>query len=699
MHFEDRMSQSRYATHGEVAVITLDNPPVNSFGQTLRGEIAAALDRAIADKVVHAVVIIGDNGKFSAGADIREFGSSAALAFPDLRALIAMVEASPKPVVAAIAGLCMGGGLELALGCHYRVAVAGAQIALPEVKLGLLPGAGGTQRLPRVLGLEAAVNMIVSGETVSSEKLRDTALFDALIDGDLATGAVAFATRVAAERKTPPRVRDREVTHADAEAFLQFARNTVAVSAGPFPAPRKCIDAIAASLLPMDEGLLIERELFEQLMRTPESIALRHAFHGERAAAKIRDVPADTPTRPVARVGVIGAGTMGGGITMNFLSAGIPVTLVETTQEALDRGIATIRRNYDSAVKKGRMTVEKLDATMALITPSLSLEALADADLIIEAVYEEIGVKEKIFRSLDATAKPGAILASNTSTLDLDQIAAFTKRPQDVIGLHFFSPANIMRLLEVVRGRATANDVLATAMALAKRIRKTAVISGVCDGFIGNRIVRWYGAQANELLAEGATPAQVDRALEKFGMVMGPFRMADLAGNDIGWAVRKRHYAEEPATRRSGIADTLCEAGRFGQKTGAGWYRYADGKRDAIVDPWVDEMIVAYRREHGIVPRAITDEEIVERCVFAMVNEGARIVAEGIAQRASDVDMVYLLGYGFPAHRGGPLLYADTVGLGSVERAVRRFRDSTNDPFWEPAPLLSELAAAGKTFN
>ena len=693
------MSQARYELHDDVAVVTLDNPPVNGLSYELRRGIAAGLDQATTDPRVTAVVLIGNDRAFSGGADIREFGTPKALAEPNLLSVIRMIESSGKPVVAAISGNCMGGGLELALGCHFRVARPDAQIALPEVKLGLLPGAGGTQRLPRVIGLEAALNMIVSGTIVPGGQFKGTALFDELVDGELLPAALAFARRIVADKVPLRRVRDLKVAHPNPEAFLQFARNTVKAVAGPFPAPLQCVEAVAGSIGPFDQGLRNERERFTSLMFTPESAALRHAFFAERAASKIPDVPEDTPVRPVRKVAVIGAGTMGGGITMNFLNAGIPVTLVEMRQEALERGVATIRKNYENSVKKGKLTAEALEQRMALIAPSLSFDAIADADMVVEAVFEEIEVKEQVFQKIDQIARAGAILATNTSTLDVNRIARFTKRPADVIGTHFFSPANVMRLLEVVRGADTAKDVLATVMQIAKKIKKTAVVSGVCDGFIGNRMINPYGREAGLLLDEGATPWQVDRALEAWGMAMGPFRMHDLAGNDIGWAIRKRHLKEHPDLRYSRTADKVCEMGRFGQKTGAGWYRYEAGKRDAIPDPLIEEMIVAHRKEIGVTPRKIEADEIVERCIFALVNEGARILEEGIAQRASDIDMVYLTGYGFPLYRGGPMLYADTVGLPNVERACRRFERASGDAFWHPAGLLEKLATEGRRFN
>ena len=693
-----------YEVRGAVAVITLNNPPVNGLGLSTRVALAAGIEQAVGDPGVKAIVVTGAGKAFSGGADIREFGSPKAIQEPNLLSLIRLCENTPKPVVAAIHTVCMGGGLELALGCHYRVVSPGAQIALPEVKLGLVPGAGGTQRLPRVLGVETALNMIVKGDPVKSEVLAalpGQQLFDRVIEGDLLEGACAFALEVA-DLRPLPLVRNLKASHPQGDAYFAFARNTVRAVAKNFPAPEKCVDCVeAATQKGIEEGLLFERGHFLALMMTPESKALRHAFFGERAASKIPDVPDDTPLRSIATVGVIGAGTMGGGISMNFLNAGIPVTILETKQEALDRGVATIRKNYEAQVKKGKLKPEKYNERMALLTTTLSYNDLKNCDLIIEAVFEDIGVKQVVFQQLDAVAKPGAILASNTSTLDVDKIASFTQRPQDVVGMHFFSPANVMKLLEVVRGRETAKDVLATVMKVAKTIRKTAVVSGVCDGFIGNRMIEQYSRQAGFLLEEGCTPAQVDKAVEKFGFAMGPFRMGDLAGNDIGWAIRKRRYVEKPHMRYSKTADLLCEKGRYGQKTGAGWYDYAPGKRDAIPSAEVVQMIEAHRTALGITPRKISDEEIVHRWVYSLVNEAAKILEEGIANKASDVDMVYLTGYGFPLWRGGPLCYADTQGLFNVVQAMKRFARNPHDDaeFWQPAPLLAQLAADGKTFS
>jgi 3-hydroxyacyl-CoA dehydrogenase len=693
-----------YAVRGSTAVITLDNPPMNGLGYDVRKGITDGLERAIADAAVKAIVITGAGKAFSSGADIKEFGSPKALQEPNLLSVILACEASPKPIVAAMHSVAMGGGLELALGCHYRVVAPGTQVALPEVKIGLIPGAGGTQRLPRVLGLENALNMIVSGEPVASELLAKAPgqkLFDKVIEGNLLDGAIAFANEVA-DKRPLPLVRDMKVTHPDPAAYLQFARNMVGGMSKNFPAPLKCVDAVATSVTKsFDEGMKVERETFIALMMTPECRALRHLFMAERAASKIPDVPADTPVRSVAKLAVIGAGTMGGGIAMNFLNAGIPVTILEVKQEALDKGVATIRKNYEAQLKKGKLKQDKYEQRMALLSTTLNYADLKDADMVIEAVFEDMAVKEKVFKTLDEVMKPGAILASNTSTLDVDKIAAFTKRPQDVIGTHFFSPANVMKLLEVVRGKATAKDVLATVMAIGKKIRKTCVVSGVCDGFIGNRMIEQYSRQAGFLLEEGATPAQVDRAMEKWGMAMGPFRMGDLAGNDVGWYIRKRRYLEKPHMRYSKTADLLCEMGRFGQKTNAGWYDYVPGKRDAVPSKVVEDMIAGHRKSLGITPRKIGDDEIVHRLVFALVNEGAKIVEEGIALRASDIDMVYITGYGFPMFRGGPMCYADQVGLFNVVQRMKAFAQNPHDDaaFWTPAPLLAKLAAEGKTFS
>ena len=689
-----------YTPQGPVAVLTLQNPPVNGLGHALRSGILSALNRALADPAIAAIVLTGGEQLFSGGADVREFGTPRSSMAPHLPDVIRALENAPKPVVAAIAGHALGGGLELAMGCHFRVARQDATLGLPEVKLGLLPGAGGTQRLPRAVGLEQALNMIVSGAPQKAATFAGTALVDLVVDADVVAAAVAFAQQVVAEQRPLRRLRDVKMPSAGADAFLQFARNSVKAMAKGLPAPLACVEAVADSVTqPFDEGLRRERAAFFSLMNTPESRAARHVFAAERAAGKLPDIPADTPLRPIAKVGVIGAGTMGGGISMNFLNIGLPVVLLETGQEALDRGLATIRRNYENSAKRGKLSAEQVEQRMALITPTLSYDSLRDVDLVIEAVFEQMDVKEQVFRQLDAVCKPGAILASNTSYLDINKIAGFTRRPQDVLGLHFFSPANVMKLLEIVRGAQTAPDVMATALALGKRIRKVSVVSGVCDGFIGNRMLARYGAAANALIVAGASPQQIDRALERFGFAMGPFRVGDLAGLDIGWATRKRKAAEAGVPHEPTVADKLCELGRFGQKTGAGWYRYAPGVRDALPDPVVEQLVADYRASKGVTPRQISDEEIVQRCVYALVNEGARILEEGIAVRASDIDLVYLNGYGFPAHRGGPMCYANEVGLFNVARSLQGFAAEAGAfDWWQPAPLLRRLADDGQTF-
>ena len=699
-----------YEVQGDVAVIRLDNPPMNGLSLATRVAATQALERAIDDGVVKAIVLTGGAKAFSSGADIGEFGSPLAYQQPDLRTVINAFENAAKPVVAALNGVAMGGGLELALGCHFRIAAPGCSVAMPEVKLGLVPGAGGTQRLPRVLGVESALNLIVSGDPVSSEqlaKIPGQRLFDRMANSaeSLLDVALALAREAAAEQaagKPLPKVRDLRCSHPRGDAYFQFARTSVKGMAKNLPAPMQCVDLVeAATLRKMDDGLALELQTFKNLMVTPDSSAQRHLFMAERAASKIDDVPSSTPKREIKAVAVIGAGTMGGGIAMNFLNAGLPVTLLETKQDALDRGVATIRKNYEAQVKKGRLKQDKFEQRMALLSTTLAYADIAQADLVIEAVFEDMGVKESVFTQLDAVMKPGAILASNTSTLNLDRIAELTQRPQDVVGLHFFSPANVMKLLEVVRGKKTAKVVLATVMVLGKTIRKTCVVSGVCDGFIGNRMLDPYFRQAAFLLEEGCTPAQVDRAMEKFGFPMGPFRMSDMAGNDIGWYIRKRHYLETPDVRHSKLPDLVCELGRFGQKTGAGWYDYVPGQRDAVTSPAVLDLIEQHRKAIGVAARKLDDREIVERLVYALVNEGARILEEGIAARAGDIDMVYLTGYGFPAWRGGPMHYADEVGLLNVAHAMKRFANAPHGDasFWQPAPLIQRLIADGRTLN
>jgi 3-hydroxyacyl-CoA dehydrogenase len=692
---------AQLAVRDGIAVITMNNPPVNGLGNALRARLLELLKKADADPAVKAAVLIGAGKAFSGGADIREFGRPREK--PDLFEVNDFQDAMRKPLVAAIAGFALGGGLELALACHYRIAAAGAQLGLPEVKLGILPGSGGTQRLPRIVPVADAVTMMTTGNPIRAEQAHALGLVDELAPAgaNLPDAAIAYAKRLVAEKKPLRRIRDMQASvPGDPAAFFKQVREQVGKASRGYPAPLEIVACVEAAVTrPFDEGRKFERERFAHLVETSESKALRHAFFAERQTSKIPDVPEDTPTRPVGKAAVIGAGTMGGGIAMSFANAGIPVTLVETAQEALDRGLAKIRNNYAATVSKGRLAQSDMDKRMALIRGTLNLGQIADADIVVEAVFERMDIKQDLFRRLDGIVQPGAILATNTSTLDVDKIAAVTQRPEDVVGTHFFSPANVMRLLEIVRGKRTAKDVLATTLKLGKTLRKVPVVSGVCDGFIGNRMLEKYGQQSLFLIDEGATPQQVDAALEKWGMAMGPFRMYDMAGNDIGWEVRKRRYQERPDMVYSRIADRICEQGRFGQKTGKGFYRYEKGDRKAIADPEVLSIIEKYRAEIGVKPRQISDDEIVERCIYALVNEGAKILEEGIALRASDIDMVYLTGYGFPAYRGGPMFYADTVGLPKVLASMEKFQKGYQGSQWQPAPLLVKLAKEGKRFN
>jgi 3-hydroxyacyl-CoA dehydrogenase len=694
---EAAQSVVQHAVRDGIAILTLNNPPVNGLGNALRAALMDHLKKAEADAAVKAVVIIGSAKFFSGGADIREFGGTRLK--PDLPEVNDQQDSMKKPLVAAIGGFALGGGLELALACHFRVAAPKSQLGLPEVKLGILPGSGGTQRLPRIVPMAEAVRLMTTGAMLPVEKAKEYGLIDEIVQGDLLEGALSFTKRIL-ENKTPlRRIRDQKAKlDGDPKAFFAQVREQVAKESKGYPAPLEIVAcAEAAATLPFDEGRKQERVGFDRLMKGPESKALRHMFFAERQTAKIPDVPEDTPVRELKKAAVIGAGTMGGGIAMNFANAGIPVTLIDMNQAAVDKGLGIIRKNYAATVSKSRLKQEDMDKRMALIKPSTEMPA--DADIFIEAVFERMDVKKDIFRKLDATAKPGAILATNTSTLDVDEIAAATKRPQDVIGTHFFSPANVMRLLEVVRGKKTGKDVLATTMKLGKALKKVAVVSGVCDGFIGNRMLEKYGQQSLFLLDEGATPQQVDAAMAKFGMAMGPFTMYDMAGNDIGWEIRKRRYQERPDFIYSKFADRVCEQGRFGQKTGKGFYRYEPGNRKPLPDPEVDSLLEKYRKEIGVKPRAIFDEEIVERLVYALVNEAAHILEEGIALRASDIDMVYLTGYGFPPYRGGPMFYADTVGLDKVLGSIQAFQKGYQGDQWKPAPLLAKLAKEGRKFN
>ena len=690
-----------YSVRDGIAVIVMNNPPVNGLGSVLRPGIVDGMKKAEADPAVKALVIIGSAKAFSGGADIREFNTPKSSMSPTLPEINDTQDNFKKPMVAAIGGFALGGGLELALGCHYRVAAPKTLLGLPEVKLGILPGSGGTQRLPRVVGATEAVKMMTTGNPVPAEKGLQVGLVDEVVQGDLLEGAIAFAKKLVAEGKGPRRIRDLTVkVDGDPKAFFEAARAEVGKASRGYPAPLEIVACVEAAVnLPFDDGRKEERRRFAGLVEGNESKALRHMFFAERQTSKIPDVPEGTPTRKIEKAAVIGAGTMGGGITMSLVNVGIPVTIIEMKQDALDRGLATIKKNYASTVSKGRLKQEEMDKRMALITPALSIEAGKDADIILEAVFERMDVKQEIFRKLDAVMKPGAILASNTSTLDVDAIAAVTKRPQDVIGTHFFSPANVMRLLEVVRGKATGKDVLATTMALGKKIKKVPVVSGVCDGFIGNRMIEKYGQQSLFLLDEGCSPQQVDAAVQKWGMAMGPLTMGDMAGLDIGWEIRKRRYIERPNFLYSKVGDKVAELGRFGQKTGKGWYLYEAGNRKPIPDPLVDTIVADYRKANNIPTRSISDEEIVERLIYSLVNEAAYILEEGIALRASDIDMVYLTGYGFPPYRGGPMFYADTVGLPKVLAAIEGFQKGYMGEVWKPAPLLVQLAKDGKKFN
>lgn len=638
----------RTERHNDVLVIISDNPPVNALGAAVRLGLEAGIKEGVADASIKAIVIRCDGKTFFAGADITEFGKPPVE--PLLPVLVDMIEASSKPVVAAIHGTALGGGCEVTLGCHYRIAVPSAKIGTPEVKLGLLPGAGGTQRIPRLAGVPLALELTAKGDPISAKQALDAGLIDRLAtEGNLEADAIAFAREVADARPLP--IASQKIAQPDPAAVEAF-KTTNAKRFRGFEAPAANIACVekAADGSSFAEGIAFEREQFMKLMFGIQSAAQRHIFFSERQASKIDDVPADTPLRAIKKVGVIGAGTMGGGISMNFLSAGIPVTIVEMQQDALDRGTGVIRKNYEATAAKGRMKPEQVEAAMGALTPSLSLDDLADCDLIIEAVYENMDVKKELFGKLDAIAKPGAILASNTSYLDIDEIAASTKRPQDVVGMHFFSPANVMKLLEVVRGEKTAGDVLATVMDLAKKIRKVAVVAGVCYGFIGNRMLIPRQMEAMKLLMEGATPEQVDKVHVAFGMPMGPFQMSDLAGVDIGW--------HRDPTRIENIRDALAAENRWGQKTKAGFYDY-DDKRNPSPSPRVAEIIEDFRKKSNApAPREITDEEIVERTLYTMVNEGALILEEGKAQRASDIDVVWIYGYGWPVYRGGPMFWA-----------------------------------------
>jgi 3-hydroxyacyl-CoA dehydrogenase len=689
---------------GEIGVITVNNPPVNALSPGVPEGIAAAVEQIKNDDSIKGGVLIGGGRTFIAGADIKEFGKITSgqrkrdLNFLDV---IKSIEDCPKPMVAAIHGTAFGGGLETAMGFHYRVAVPSAQVGQPEVKLGIIPGAAGTQRLPRLAGVAKATQMCADGAPIGAKEALEFGIVDRIVDGDLLQGAVAFLREKIASGEKPPKTRERndklgdEATNA---VIFEAARAQAQKTARGMMAPMAAIDAVEATTrLSFEEGLAREAELFKQCLFSDQSKAMIHVFFGEREVAKIPDVAKDTKAHEIKKAAIIGAGTMGGGIAMNYANAGIPVIVREATQEALDRGMATIRKNYENSVKKGRFTKEVMDERMALIKPQLGYDGFEEADIITEAVFEGMELKKQVFGELDKIAKPGAILASNTSTLNIDEIASATSRPDFVIGHHYFSPANVMRLLEIVRGSATSKEVIATSMSLSKRLKKVGVLVGNCYGFVGNRMLHQYGREAQFLVEEGAAPQDVDGALYKFGMAMGPLAVGDLAGLDVGWRIRREHaHLQKPGVRYPRVADRLCELRRFGQKAGAGWYKY-DENRNRIPDPEVDALIEQVAAEQGIKRRKITEEEIIERTQYALINEGAKILEEGIALRAVDIDIIYINGYGYPAWRGGPMWYADTVGLKKVYERVSQFHEEHGE-LWEPAPLLKRLAEEGKTF-
>jgi 3-hydroxyacyl-CoA dehydrogenase len=688
------------STQGRIGILTVNNPPVNALAAAVRSGIKDGVEAFGSDSNIDAIVLIGGGRTFIAGADIREFGKPPS--GPNLNEVIAGMENCPKIVVAALHGTPLGGGLETALGAHYRVSLASTRVGLPEVHLGILPGAGGTQRLPRLTGAKYALDAIISGRHIPAPEAKSKGIIDAIVDGDLLAGAVAHAQMLVAQKAPRRRVRDLKVTLESPDLFKETEK-AIARRARGFKAPWSIIKCVQAAVeLPFDDGIKRERELFLELLVSSESAAQRYYFFAEREAAKVLDVPADTPQREIKTAGIVGAGTMGGGIAMNFANAGIPVTLLEVKQEALDRGLKTIRTNYENTAKRGGMKAEDVDKRMALIKPTLTYDDLKGADVIIEAVFETMEVKEGVFKKLDEVAKPGAVLATNTSGLDVNQIATYTKRPGDVIGMHFFSPANVMKLLENVRGKATQKDVIATVMSLSKKIGKIPVLVGVCEGFVGNRMLRQRGVQSAYMLEEGALPQQIDKVIYDFGFPMGPFAMSDLAGNDVGWRIRQgKKEKEKRNVRYTGyVADAICELGRFGQKTGAGYYKYNLPDRTPIPDPEVEKIIEENSKKLGITRRAISDQEILERCLYPMVNEGAKILEEKMAQRSLDIDVIWVNGYGWPVYRGGPMWWADNVvGLKAIHDALLKYRDASGDPFWEPAPLLKKLVQDGKKFS
>ena len=686
-----------YATRYGVGVITLNNPPVNALGAGVRQGVADLVERARADGGVQAIVLTGAGRCFCGGADIREFGQPPIP--PSLPEVIDIIESCPKPVVAALHGVAYGGGFELPLGCHFRIAAPSARVALPEVTLGLIPGAGGTQRLPRLIGVEAAVGVILSGKPVAATSALSMGIVDEIVDGDLVDTAIAFALACAEKEGPPIRVRDLEVAEPE-PGFFEDGRKKIARRARGLIAPWHCIESIEnTTKLPFDEGLKKERALFLECRESEQSKGQRHIFFAEREAAKIPDVPRDTPALAIQSVAVIGCGTMGAGIAMCVADAGIPVRILETDADVLEKGLARITKSCEGSVKRGRLSEAGKDACLGLIQGVTDIADIKDADIVIETVFEDMDLKKEIFAKLDTVCRPGAILATNTSTLDVNEIAAVTNRAEQVIGTHFFSPADIMRLVEIVRGAETSAQTIATAMAMARRLKKVGVLVGICDGFVGNRMYHHYTRQAHFLLEEGALPSQVDKVIYDFGFAMGPFAVGDVAGLDVSWRIRQRRAETRPADERySPIADRLCEMGRFGQKTRAGWYAYEDGSRAPIADAVVEDVIFGVSKELGFDRRAIDDDEIQERCLYTLINEGAKILDEGLALRSSDIDVIWIYGYGFPAHRGGPMFYADQVGLKTVYEALCRLAEVHGDLF-APSPLLERLALEAKGFK
>jgi 3-hydroxyacyl-CoA dehydrogenase len=686
----------RFSKEGNIGIITINNPPVNALSQAVRAGIRTGLEKGIADNDIAAMIILCEGRTFIAGADIREFGKPPLE--PYLPDVCKFIEDSPKPVIAAIHGTALGGGLEIPLGCHFRIAAATAKLGLPEVKLGLLPGAGGTQRLPRLAGVLAALEMITSGVPVNAARAKEMGILDAIIEGDLKAEALIFAKKVIDEKLPVRKVSERQAKADSPSVFDDFTKANARRFRGAI-APFKCIEAVKiATELPFAEGMKRERAIFLELQASDQSRALRHVFFSEREVVRIPGLPDDQPTREIRSVGVLGAGTMGGGIAMCFVNAGIPVILLEVKQELLDKGLAVIRKNYAATVAKGKLRQEVMDKRMSLIQPTLSYNDLKNVDLVIEAVFEDMAVKKEVFGKLEAICKPGTILASNTSYLNIDEIAASTKRPEDIMGMHFFSPANVMRLLENVRGAKTSPEVYATAMKIGRTIGKVPVLVGVCDGFVGNRMLAKRTRECGFMLEEGALPWQIDKAIYNFGFPMGPYAMGDMAGLDIGWRNRKAKFDSLTAREKAcNIIDKICEMGRFGQKTGSGFYQY-DEKRNATPDPMIEELIIRHSQEVGITRRNITDQEIIERAIYSMINEGAKILEEGIAARPLDIDVVWLNGYGFPAYLGGPMFYADTVGLKKVYDAILKYRDLVGTEYWTPSPLIERLAGEGKGF-